>query len=66
MENEKNVRYTFRTSKEIMDKLGYIASKRGRSKNKELEQMVQARIKTFEDKYGVISEDQINSVVEKD
>ena len=42
-------------SKEILDKLGHIAEYNGRTKNKELEQMIKARITAFEQKHGEIS-----------
>ena len=47
-------RFTLRTSKELLDKLGYIAEYEGRTKNKELEQMIKARITAFERKQGPI------------
>ena len=37
-------RYTLRISKQLLDKLGYIAEYEGRTKNKELEQMIKKRI----------------------
>ncbi len=47
-------RFTLRTSKELLDKLGYIAEYEGRTKNKELEQMIKARITAFEREQGPI------------
>ena len=44
-----------RVPKEILDKLGHIAEYNGRTKNKELEQMIKARITAFEQKHGEIS-----------
>ena len=52
---DKPPRYTLRVSKELLDKLEYIASYNGRSKTKELEQMIISRIRTFENKHGPIS-----------
>lgn len=46
--------FALRVPKELMKKLGYIAKYNGRSKNKELEQLIRARIKSFEHKFGEI------------
>ena len=51
-------RYTLRAEQELLDKLGYIAEYEGRTKNKELEQMIKKRIRDFEvigKRYYVIS-----------
>ena len=47
--------FTLRIPKELLLKLGYIADYYGRTKNKELEQMIRSRIKSFESKHEVIS-----------
>ncbi len=47
-------RYTLRVSQEYLDKLGYIADYEGRTKNKELEQLIKKRIAEFEEKHGTI------------
>ena len=47
-------RYTLRVSQEILDKLGYIASYEGRTKNKELEQLIKKHISEFEALHGPI------------
>lgn len=47
-------RYTLRISHILLDKLGYIAEYEGRTKNKELEQMIKKRISDFESKHGKI------------
>lgn len=47
-------RFTLRVPKELLDKFGYVADYNGRTKNKELEQMVKARINAFEQKFGEI------------
>ena len=39
---------------DLLDKLGYIAKYEGRSKNKELEQMIRKRIAEFEKEHGKI------------
>lgn len=47
-------RYTLRIPKILLDKLAYIAEYEGRSKNREIEQMIKVRIADFENKYGEI------------
>jgi len=54
MTNNDMSRFTLRVSKELLDKFGYIAEYNGRTKNKELEQMMKARINAFEQKVGEI------------
>lgn len=49
-------RYTLRVEQELLDKLGYIAEYEGRTKNKELEQMIKKRIRDFEAQHGSIGE----------
>ena len=50
-------RYTLRVSKELLDKLAYIAEYEGRTKNKELEQLIKKRIAEFENLHGEIQSD---------
>jgi predicted DNA-binding protein len=47
-------RYTLRVEQELLDKLGYIAEYEGRTKNRELEQMIKKRISEFENEHGKI------------
>ena len=47
-------RYTLRVEQELLDKLGYIAEFEGRTKNRELEQMIKKRIAQFENEHGKI------------
>lgn len=47
-------RYTLRVSQMLLDKLGYIADFEGRTKNKELEQMIKKRVHAFKAQYGEI------------
>ena len=54
MNEEKIARYTIRIPRKLLNKVGYIAEYNGRTKNKELEQMIKSRIKSFEDKIGEI------------
>ena len=46
-------RYTLRVEKELLDKFGYIAEYEGRTKNRELEQMIKKRIRDFEKEHGL-------------
>ena len=55
MDKQEKVRFTMRISQELLDKLGYIAEYYGRTKNKELEQMILSSIRAFESKHGPIS-----------
>jgi len=48
-------RYTLRVPQELLDKLAYIANYEGRTKNKELEQLIKRHIDEFEAKHGIIS-----------
>ena len=47
-------RYTLRVEKDLLEKFGYIAEYEGRTKNKELEQMIKKRIRDFEAEHGKI------------
>jgi len=47
-------RYTLRISQILLDKLGYIAEYEGRTKNKEIEQLIKKRISEFEETHGRI------------
>ena len=49
-------RYTLRIPQVLLDKLGYIAESEGRTKNKEIEQLVKKRIAEFESIHGDITE----------
>ena len=50
-------RFTLRVPQELLDKLGYIAEYEGRTKNKELEQMIKKRIAAFEKEHGKIPDE---------
>lgn len=50
-------RYTLRVSQVLLDKLAYIAEYEGRTKNKELEQLIKKRIFEFEETHGKIDLD---------
>lgn len=47
-------RFTLRVSPELLEKLGYIAEYEGRTKNRELEQLIKKRIAEFEREHGKI------------
>ena len=49
-------RYTLRISQILLDKIGYIAEYEGRTKNKEIEQLIKKRIAELEDEHGIIDE----------
>ena len=51
-------RFTLRVPQVLLDKLGYIAEYEGRTKNRELEQMIRRRIADFENQHGPISLDE--------
>jgi predicted DNA-binding protein len=47
-------RYTLRVPQILLDKLAYIAEYEGRTKNKEIEQLIKKRIAEFEAAHGEI------------
>lgn len=51
---DDKVRYTLRIDRELLDKFGYIAEYEGRTKNREIEQMIKHRIAAFEKEFGEI------------
>ena len=60
-------RYTLRVEQILLDKLGYIAEYEGRTKNRELEQMIKKRIADFEKEHGEIRpNDQKKSPIRRD
>ena len=46
--------FTLRIPKSLLDKIGYIAEYEGRTKNKEIEQLIKRRIAFFEKEHGPI------------
>lgn len=48
-------RYTLRVPQELLDKIAYIAEYEGRSKNREIEQLMKKRIAEFEAAHGPIT-----------
>lgn len=47
-------RYTLRVSPDLLGKLGVIAEYEGRTKNREIEQLIKKRIAEFEAEHGII------------
>jgi predicted DNA-binding protein len=47
-------RYTLRVDQVLLDKLGYVAEYAGRTKNRELEQIIKRHIAEFEKEHGEI------------
>ena len=47
-------RFTLRISKEMLEKIGYIAEYHGRTKNKEIEYFLKKQVSEFERLYGTI------------
>ena len=47
-------RYTLRIPQILLDKLGFIAEYEGRTKNREIEQLIKRRISEFEEIHGSI------------
>lgn len=47
-------RYTLRIPQLLLDKLGFIAEYEGRTKNKEIEQLIKRRVDEFEETHGKI------------
>lgn len=54
-------RYTLRIPQVLLDKLGYIADYEGRTKTKEIEQLIKKRIAEFEQLHGAIPENTDNT-----
>ena len=52
--NDALSRYTLRISPVLLCKLGYIAEFEGRTKNKEIEQLIKKRIEEFEKNQDII------------
>lgn len=47
-------RFTLRIDRELLDKLGYVAEYEGRTKNREIEQLIKIRVAKFEKEFGEI------------
>lgn len=51
---DDKVRYTMRIDRKLLDKFGYIAEYEGRTKNREIQQLMKRRIAEFEKEFGEI------------
>ena len=51
---DNKARFTLRVDPALLEKLGYIAEYEGRTKNRELEQLIKQRIRAFEAAHGEI------------
>ncbi len=51
-------RFTLRVDRELLDKFGYVAEYEGRTKNRELEQLMKRRVADFEKEHGLIQLDE--------
>lgn len=47
-------RYTLRIPQILLEKIGFIAEYEGRTKNKEIEQLIKRRVEEFEEAHGKI------------
>ena len=59
-------RYTLRISQNMLDKLAFIASYEGRTKNKEIEQLIKKRIAAFEREHGEITKEDLEKMYNND
>lgn len=51
---DNKARFTLRVEPELLEKLGYVAEYEGRTKNRELEQLIKRRLREFEAEHGEI------------
>lgn len=54
MMEDEFARFTLRVSPQLLEKIGYIAEFEGRTKNREIEQLIKHRIAAFEKEHGEI------------
>ena len=45
-------RYTLRIEQDLLDKLGYVAEYEGRTKNREIVQLIKRHVEAFEREHG--------------
>ncbi len=53
--NGDRLAYTLRIDAVLLDKLAYVADYEGRTKNREIEQLIKKRIAQFEKEHGEIT-----------
>lgn len=58
--DDKLLRYTLRVDRLLFQKFRYIAASKGRSANKEIEQLMIKQIAAYESKHGKINIDSTN------
>ena len=51
---DEKARYIMRIDRDLLEKFGYIAEYEGRTKNRELEQMIKRRAAAFEKEFGEV------------
>lgn len=60
--NPNIVHFSLRVSPTLLDKLAFVASYEGRSKNKEIEQLIKKRIADFEKEHGEITKEDLEKL----
>lgn len=55
--NENRLAYTLRIDAGLLEKLGFVAEFEGRTKNREIEQLIKKRIAQFEKEHGEIKKE---------
>ena len=58
--------YTLRIPQILLDKLAFVAAYEGRSKNKEIEQLIKKRIAAFEREHGEITKEDLERMYNND
>jgi hypothetical protein len=58
--------FTLRVPQILLDKLAFVASYEGRSKNKEIEQLIKKRIAEFEAAHGEITKEDLEKLFNND
>lgn len=53
--NDNLARFTLRVDRSLLEKLAYVAEYEGRTKNREIEQLIKRRIADFEAEHGEIN-----------
>ena len=64
--NSNIVHFSLRVSQALLDKLAFVAAYEGRSKNKEIEQLIKKRIAAFEREHGEITKKDLEKMYAND
>ena len=64
--NSNIVHFSLRVSQALLDKLAFVAAYEGRSKNKEIEQLIKKRIAAFEREHGEITKEDLEKMDNND